>query len=192
MDADTLWDRQGLKSSIDRIIKDEGRFICLLGGKSTGKTLLLNKIATANKKNVFYINLRENSNISSALLAVLSKQLNIEGKNMLIEVLMVVVGMAADRFTNKKVLKESDFTDIARVCMGNQTLTLTAVLRMLSEDVTPTLIIDEANIAFTMDDKTSIEDIKVVRDALHLFTSMIKEKKKVRCTNVYKYIYKYI
>ena len=42
-----------------------------------------------------------------------------------------------------------------------------------------TLVIDEANIAFTITDITSADDIKATKQALALFTSLTKENNKV-------------
>lgn len=57
--------------------------------------------------------------------------------------------------------------------------TLPALLELISTDITPTLIIDEANLASTINDRTSEAKVDVVKDALSLFTSMTKERKKV-------------
>lgn len=85
---------------------------------------------------------------------------------------MDVIGIEAERFEDK-VLNDSDFFAIAHLCMDNQTAELMTVLQMLPTDQTLTLIIDEANIAFSIDDKAPWPEIRTAKHALNLFTAMI-------------------
>jgi hypothetical protein len=49
-DLTTVCDRDEIKKSIERILCDSGVFACVLGGKSTGKTLVINNIVQSEKK----------------------------------------------------------------------------------------------------------------------------------------------
>ena len=40
-----VWNRDELRASLERIVTGRGQFACLLGGRSTGKSLLLNELA---------------------------------------------------------------------------------------------------------------------------------------------------
>jgi hypothetical protein len=71
-----IWDRDELKDQLNRIIGTEGNFVCLLGGKSTGKSLVLRHFEKKNLTNVFIVNLRgtEKGDILKELLRVLTNR----------------------------------------------------------------------------------------------------------------------
>ena len=73
-----IWDRDELKDQLNRIIGTKGNFVCLLGGKSTGKSLVLRDFEQKNLTNVFIVNLRgtEKGDILKELLRVLTKRKN--------------------------------------------------------------------------------------------------------------------
>jgi hypothetical protein len=52
-----IWERDELKDQLNRIIGTKGNFVCLLGGKSTGKSLVLRHFEKKNLTNVFVVDL---------------------------------------------------------------------------------------------------------------------------------------
>ena len=55
-----MWDQRHFLLELDETIRNKGEFICLLGGKSTGKSMLLKKFSIEKKDNrkVIYIDMR--------------------------------------------------------------------------------------------------------------------------------------
>jgi hypothetical protein len=75
-----VWDRKDLLQELEVIARKKGRFVCLLGGKSTGKSLVLtnfSKQQEGKNRMVFYIDMRKYPGIVQGLVDVLSRS-NIE------------------------------------------------------------------------------------------------------------------
>jgi hypothetical protein len=49
LDSDTVYDREDIKSALQRVLGESGRMALLLGGKSVGKSLLLAELADARR-----------------------------------------------------------------------------------------------------------------------------------------------
>lgn len=47
-----VWNRKQLQGALDDLVKRRGQYVCLLGGKSTGKSLLLSDLARRHKDQV--------------------------------------------------------------------------------------------------------------------------------------------
>ena len=60
MENNSVWDRKELLSELDDITRKRGIFACLLGGKSTGKSLVLRKFSEQeeNNRKVIYVDMR--------------------------------------------------------------------------------------------------------------------------------------
>ena len=72
---DEVWDRDELKSAIQKILLDKGKFICVLGGQGTGKSLVFANMEKLNMGTVFVIDLRvEGINILNGLITVLKER----------------------------------------------------------------------------------------------------------------------
>ena len=180
MDENKVWDREDLKAAIDLVISNKGQFVCLLGGRSTGKTFLLKDIANANKDNVFFIDLRQEGNIIKALLESVSIQ-SAPGvmvdrlKSIMSKVAANIVGIAS-----KGAISKDDFPNIIEYLSRYKPKeTLTGLLKDLSSTMVPTLIIDEANIALAIDESTPVDKIDIIKSTLSLFISLTKADKKV-------------
>lgn len=181
MDDDKLWDQTELKSSLEKIIYDGvGKFVCLLGGLNTGKTFLLNKIADADKKRVIYINLRQYSDIFTAVIATVQQQLSAKELNALLVELQRALRIDARSSMGTIFRGPSLITYAKLLCINNQPRTLFTIFEFLSKDVIPTFIVDEANIALTLHDKASIKDVESARGALGILPLLTKTKRKVR------------
>lgn len=114
----------------------------------------MNDIADANKEKVYYINLLKNSNVLKSLLLLIRNRVDERKPNLS---LSKAVGYTM-QIATAGVVSKSDFnyvTDIGELLLGKVKVTLPAFLSAISKDITPTLIIDEANLALTIDDITT-------------------------------------
>ena len=68
--TDKMWDRKELIEGFKVVQKSRGNFVCLLGGKNTGKSLLIKNIFKA--PSTYIIDLRANCDILENLTKVLS------------------------------------------------------------------------------------------------------------------------
>ena len=183
-DLDIIWDREDLKDSLKSVFAQDNQFVCLLGGKSTGKTLVIRNFEKTRMGTVFVVNLRRHSDILEGLLKVLEERvtrvdfLNTEGT---IKTAGELGAIAAEIAGKKKEYERlvKFFEAISR--NNNATRSLEALIEELVKKSGDkiTLIIDEANIAFTIKPETTRKEIIAVRDALQLFTFLTKETRKV-------------
>jgi len=67
---DKIWDREELMTTLEKIQRTEGNFVCFLGGKNTGKSLLINHLAK--HPSTIAIDLRGNADIYENLTRVLN------------------------------------------------------------------------------------------------------------------------
>ena len=181
-----VWDRHELIASLDNIINENGIFACVLAGKTTSKTLVLTDLQKRLPDKVFCVDLRENGpDILTGLLDVLKEKHNVRNgifslsetfRNLLVQVVVDCVNNLTSR---KKI--EIDFQKyIDIIKKSNDKNVLQKLILQLVEKLGPiTLIIDEANLALTIDDDSTKEEIKATKGALALFTSLTKVKNQV-------------
>ena len=151
-----------------------GKFSCLLGGKSTGKSLVLKSI---NDSNVFVVNLRKNKNMLTGLIKTLQSKGFVAIQNIqqgILQATLKIIGKG----TGDKV----DFQQLWDDILGKPKsfeLFQDIILGLVESLGTVTLIFDEANLALNIDDSTSSEYIESLKDALALFILLTKEELKV-------------
>jgi hypothetical protein len=145
--SDIVYSRFELKSVLTYIIEGKGIFACLLGGRNTGKSLVLGDLQKCNPDKVFLIDLRMDSSILRGLLSNL-----------------------------KVKMKEQHYN----IVLSDPT-SFTEVIDNLANNLPPpiTLIIDEANLAFMIDESTSITEIDEAKETLSIFTALTKQLNKV-------------
>ena len=174
-----IWDRDELKDNLNRIIGTKGNFVCLLGGKSTGKSLVLRHFEKKNLTNVFVVDLRgtEKGDILKELLRVLTMRKSYytdlvnRSKSILT---LIFVGLF---YTNGPGSYSEILADFEKI-LGNEKAVESLpslITELVKHRGKVTLIIDEANIAFTITDDTTPEKIENVKAALALFTLLTKE-----------------
>jgi hypothetical protein len=75
MEQNKVWDRKDLLQGLDDVARKKGNFVCLLGGKSTGKSLVLKEFSTQENKgrSIIYIDMREYSSILEGLVDGLNR-----------------------------------------------------------------------------------------------------------------------
>lgn len=67
-ESDRLWDRNELITNLKDIFSKKGRFVCVVGGKNTGKSLLaFEEIKSRYKEKVFKVDLRADPSILNSL-----------------------------------------------------------------------------------------------------------------------------
>ena len=184
MSTDSVWNRDELKDALSSIVdKGKGVFCCLLGGKSTGKSLVLSDLMTQNStRSIVYVNLRLTKGILNGLISSLESSPSnfVETiKAYFSKLVSVKVPLSGSTITAGSSLNAilapllaTKLTDMDK---------LRFLLEKVAEGGTPnaagcglTVIIDEANKAFTEN-----SDKEAARDTLSVFTALTKEKRKV-------------
>ena len=66
MQSNKLWNRDKFQCTLKDIFNQKGVFACVLGGKNTGKSFVMQEMERL-EQNVFVVNLRRNSNILESL-----------------------------------------------------------------------------------------------------------------------------
>ena len=183
MKKNKVWDRSELIHGLNMATETAGCFACLLGGKSTGKSLVLGELSRNNMMNrkVIYIDMREYSGITQGLVDVLSKSKIAQFQNLSKEFVKNVLAIAK--------LKVSDLVEIdVRALLGIllKDSDPNTALKTLIDDIVCgcpneciTLVLDEANLPLTINDRTSEAKIEEVKATLSLFTTLTKQQKKV-------------
>jgi AAA+ ATPase superfamily predicted ATPase len=166
------------------IISTVGNFVCLLGGKSTGKSFVIRHFEENDRNTVFVVDLRKHGgDILKGLLQVLKERRNryidlakeIEGASILARALTI--------FTKNKYYSEilKIIAELEKV-LGNE-LAVKSLPSLIEELINHrgniTLIIDESNIAFNITKDTTTEEIKGLKEALAMFTLMTKQSRQV-------------
>jgi hypothetical protein len=156
MDRNEVFNREDLKHGLNEVTRKKGNFACLLGGKSTGKTLVLNEFSRkeVENKKIIYIDLRMGySSITVGFVDVIKKSKNQEWKDAISE-------WAVDNLENLPLPTgvKLDFSSIASVLKKEKdpVLLLESMIGEMvsksSKDVI-TLVVDEANLALTVNEK---------------------------------------
>jgi ABC-type transporter Mla maintaining outer membrane lipid asymmetry ATPase subunit MlaF len=86
MEKNSVWDRKELVGGLEDITRKKGTFARVLGGKSTGKSLVLREFSKQeeNNKKVIYVNMRSGyESITHGFLSVINKSNNAELKNII-------------------------------------------------------------------------------------------------------------
>lgn len=161
-DHRNVWDGEELIGSLREIQRTDGNFVCLLGGKNTGKSLLMNHIAKKTDSTIV-IDLRSNPDIVDNLTKVLEEKGLIKYVNGAIE------------FANVYLTDDSDIKipalqlSLERIIDG---------LILMHGNIT--IVIDEANRTFTINPSLSEKDVvDKALVALELFTRLAKQEKRV-------------
>jgi hypothetical protein len=175
--SDEVWDRKGLITSIEDIIADDGNFVCILAGKSTGKSLVLRSIEKKFPAKVFRVNLRIHPDMLTGLLWTLRDRQKLDIKDKLKDVTVNVVGVASKIISQylrvDNIFTDEDFKDSLKIALKEQGPDdLQSLINNLVKNLGGiTLVIDEANIALTISDKTEakIEATKTSFGSIYQF-----------------------
>ena len=185
---DEVWDSDELKCALQAIIADRGKLVCLLGGKSTGKSLVIRYLEKLSLKDrymgtVFVVNQRvEGSDILTGLIAVLQERRNFYLKSQEeSDFFISLAGLAVSFFAEDKEYEAFSKVMIALSNNNNVKQPLKVLIKELLTRVegNVTLIIDEANIAFTITQNTKEEKVEALKGILAQITHLTKESGKV-------------
>ena len=186
VESNEVWDRKVLMTSIEDIIFSKGKFVCLLAGKSTGKTLVLTSIEKKFPAKVFKVNLRIHPDILTGLLWTLRDRQHLDLKDNLKDASVNIFSKTLCHYFGASVdtiFTDEDFQKYLKIARpGKQSVEgLQSLIDSLVKNLKGiTLVIDEANIALTITDKTSETKIEATKQALALFTSLTKESNQVK------------
>lgn len=179
-----VWNRIELTSAIEDIIRMKGGFVCILGGKSTGKSLVLEGIKPRYKEKVFLVDLRVSSNILSSLInEIRERQLRYKSTKLKDNLLRMVGTFLLRWIPGMTTSADTDFQALFDSITKRQDADLSSILSELTTAFKGiTLIVDEANIALTITGSTNPAEIKAAKDALAAFTRLTKKLNKARST----------
>ena len=187
MKSRLVWDREELQGALKATLAQKGEFVCFLGSKNTGKSLMLNNLGSPNDDSVSVVDLREHgSDISKGLLEVLeARRQRLIGKKEIALVSEIGESWINGYTKNKNSMAVSGFisglTEILNNDKAKKSLrNLIHEVIKLKRDGTLTFIIDEANIAFTIIPGQTAEKIREVRQYLAFFTYLTKQSLQIR------------
>ena len=180
--SNQLWNRDKFQRALKDIFNRKGIFACVLGGKNTGKSLVMQEMERLEKK-VFVVDLRRNSNILGSLVEKLrERRLRFKPTDFNNAIIKFLAG-AVLKWTDGKVkdiLSQADYQTVVDALI-KKPAALASVLDDLSIGYGGiTLIVDEANIALTIQDSTTEAKIAATLEALAVFTRLTKQTKTVR------------
>ena len=181
MQSNKLWNRDKFQCTLKDIFNQKGVFACVLGGKNTGKSFVMQEMERL-EQNVFVVNLRRNSNILESLLEKLrERRLRFKPTDFDNAFIKILAGVVY-KWTDGKVQDIVNQIDYQMVV--DALIKKPAALSSVLEDISigyggVTLIVDEANIALTIKDSTTAAEIKDTIEALAVFTRLTKETQKV-------------
>lgn len=167
------WDREHLKRGLENTMEGKGNFVCVLGGKNSGKSRLIQTLATHHQDKICLVDMRISENIVSGMLSSLSatkSDQEIFPCEAIGKLFSTEGGFEYKGF--KLNLKAANPLD--------EIITLRdAILKLVNDGMRLTLIIDEANRVLTIRDHSTTEEIKKVIQSLDLLTQLTKQTRKV-------------
>ena len=184
MSTDTVWNRDELKDALSSIVdKGIGVFCCLLGGKSTGKSLVLSELMKQNTtRSIAYVNLRLTEGILNGFISSLESSPSKFVETIkayfskLVSVKVPVLGSTITAGSSLSAIL-APLLATKQTDMDKLSFLLEEVAKGGTKNAAGcglTVIIDEANEAFT-----ESPDKEAASDALSVFTALTKEKRKV-------------
>lgn len=182
---DELYDCEEIFSYLLDILESKGNFVCVLGGKSTGKSLMFRHLEKkANCFSIVKVDMRyysEKRNILDALLRTLSKLKTFKMKfiDSLKVAITIAVGEKASETKIENLIGAGTIMEFLWENKAQESIVLETLLTDLSKKLPNlTIIIDEANLAF--DPMNSSDEIlNKVKADLQVFTVLTKQTNKV-------------
>ncbi len=186
-EKNTFYDRESILKSVNSIIHKKGQFVCLLGGKSTGKSQLWNHFTNpknnAKHRSVILLDMRAfgDGDILNALLTNLKNTKSEEVKQVLFDTVSIFA--ASYLALNVKDIMMVNVNDILNVFRSKNIDESQVIKELLGRFSilfgNLTVIIDEANLAFTEGiDRDPKRLMKAKRD-MEVLTLLSKQLKQV-------------
>jgi hypothetical protein len=69
--SNEVWNRNDLTNALEKIVARKGKFVCILGGKDTGKSKVFRSMEIRYPAKVFRLDLRTDPDILSGLVSIL-------------------------------------------------------------------------------------------------------------------------
>jgi hypothetical protein len=121
--SDEVWNRKELITSIENIIARKGKFVCILAGKNTGKSLVLSSIEKRFPAKVFKLNLRKHPDILTGLLWTLRDRQKLDIKVKVKEMFVNVVDVASKVLSHylgmDNIFTDEDFKKYLKIALNN-------------------------------------------------------------------------
>jgi hypothetical protein len=171
-ESEEVWDRTELKAAIEKVLNKRGAFACMLGGRDTGKTLVLKDIARSprNDSKVGYIDLRGNPDLLDNAIDLLSPDYDVRAD------LADMVNTTGFTWGWRRLNSLSSIFDKPRLKNKPEIFKIGKLLDALIESSKQrgvSVIIDEANIVFQERNAEFAEDL------LQLMTCLTKQTRQV-------------
>jgi len=175
-----FWNRVEILDKLNEIVSDNGIFACLLGGKSTGKTFLLKQLKDNKDHRVIFVDLRENSDLFDALVTALEL---VDRPSLMILLQKHILSNIdiTPQIKNVKVKASTLFESISPAVKTSYLLKLLTHVIDEFKGISMSIVIDEADVAFKIDQNTTAEEIKRSKEVLSLFVSLTRANYKVYC-----------
>jgi hypothetical protein len=166
-----VWDREDLMNELYSVSSEEGNFVCLLGGKDIGKSLVLNSMVNNSETPMIYVDLREHgSNVETAIYTELTNmptQLRNVNSFFTRESTISLLSTFSNAMLNINVSELLKTFDIE-----TPNKRFANLLKSIAYPNGLTVVIDEANIAFNVNKES---DIILAQNTMRLFTTLTKQ-----------------
>ena len=189
---DEVFDREEILSQFRSLIRERGNFVCLLGGKSTGKSLIFQHLQNSNfsekNESVFIIDMRlygVKRDMLESLLKSLSQTKTVRAKEFIKKVVTEAIVPFVSSSISPYVGEELTAKSIASIMeeIQKNRLNESEILEKLLSELSilfgnMTIVIDEANLAFDPYNSND-ETLNKAKADLQVFTRLTKQTKKV-------------
>lgn len=161
---------------INDILLDDGQFTCLLGGRSSGKSLVIKRLLDDNDYPMIFMTMRlDSGNILQGLKSVLRSKTNLRN---LVYFLDEDLSNPERKAETIIMLRKFYTSCVACTTMGSF---LGEIEDFYKGCVT--LILDEADAAFTITEYTTAAELKEMKELLGLLKILTKETRMVQYIN---------
>lgn len=150
-------------------------FVCILGGKGTGKSYVIYLLLDEHSDAMFVVNMRS---CGGKFFEGLQSQLQCD--SVLTRLLQHLTEFSHFRSVEENTEEVVEFGKVIEAC--KECLTFRSLIEELSKNYSDnmTLVIDDADYAFTITEDTTAKEVKEMKDNLALFSALTKDSRMVR------------
>jgi len=183
-----IYDREEILQKVRYVIESSGRFLCLLGGKSTGKSLIFKHFADPKHRikhsSFIVVDMRSNAYSKNILEALIECLTDSSFVNIVEASLMKIVPLLLKSTPFGGLVDVGAIMKFVKDNNVNEVRILERILTELSVAYgNLTIVIDEANLVFDLHN-SSDEIINKAKADLQVFTRLTKQTGKVGCVEM--------